>query len=123
MRHVVVVGEQEDHLAVLLTLRTQKDEFTGLPGQTLAPEARRWFRHHARFDANTVTDVLEHLEDGGGLLVHAVQAGVDRANHAAASSGQFVTRWRVLAAQFSYQGGELTLDGRLRRGAIKELHR
>ncbi len=46
MRHVMVVGEQEDYLAVLLTLQTEPDpEDPEKPGDTLTEEAQRWFRH------------------------------------------------------------------------------
>lgn len=46
MKEVVLVGEQEDFLAVLLTLQTDPDEFDPeRPGTTLTEEAQRWFRH------------------------------------------------------------------------------
>ncbi len=46
VKEAVVVGEQEDYLAVLLTLRTEPDEFEPeKPGTTLTEEARRWFRN------------------------------------------------------------------------------
>jgi len=40
VRHVVCVGEQEDHLAALMTLQTKDDG-----GEVLTEEAQRWFRH------------------------------------------------------------------------------
>jgi len=40
VRHVLVVGEQEDHVAVLMTLKTRDDA-----GEELTEEAQRWFRH------------------------------------------------------------------------------
>lgn len=67
IKHVVVVGEEEDYLAVLLTLQTEPDEFDPeKPGTTLTEESRRWFRH-ARFDMRNIEDVIENME--GGLQV------------------------------------------------------
>ncbi len=48
----------------------------------------------------TVEDVIENMEGG---LQFAIQAGVDRANQGVPSTSHFVHRWKVLAAQFSYQ--------------------
>ncbi len=48
----------------------------------------------------TVEDVIENMEGG---LQFAIQAGVDRANQGLPSTSHFVHRWKVLAAQFSYQ--------------------
>ncbi len=44
VRHVMVVGEGQDHLAALLTLHTDVDENTKLPGNVLTEDVRRWFR-------------------------------------------------------------------------------
>jgi hypothetical protein len=41
---VIVVGEGQEFLATLLTLDTDVDEKTKLPGNVLTEDVRRWFR-------------------------------------------------------------------------------
>ena len=45
LRHVMLVGQEEDYVAALMTLHTDKDEEKEGPGQTLTEDAQRWFRH------------------------------------------------------------------------------
>ncbi len=49
VRQVMVVGEGQDHLAALLTLHTDIDEKTKLPGNVLTEDVRRWFRQSRYF--------------------------------------------------------------------------
>ena len=41
----MVVGDQEDYLAVLLTLQTKIDSASNTPGKELTEEAKKWFRN------------------------------------------------------------------------------
>ncbi len=56
------------------------------------------------------------------MFQFAIQAGIDRANQSVPTTSRLIQCWKVLAAQFSYPSGELTIDGRLRRHAITEIH-
>lgn len=51
VRHAVVVGDQEEEIAVLLTLQTKNDPTTLVKTDNLTEEAMRWFRH-ARYDGS-----------------------------------------------------------------------
>ena len=94
----MVVGDGQDYLAVLLTLKTQTSERTGQPGPVLTEEIQRWFRY-ARFKIQTVDDVLEGLESG---LQHVIQAGIDRVNQLAKTSSQMLADWRIMPKPFTY---------------------
>lgn len=52
-------------------------------------------------DVVTMTDVARYMERG--LLRHAIQAGIDRANQRCVSQTYMVEQWKVLPAPFSYQ--------------------
>ena len=45
VRHAMLVGDQEQYLAVLLVLDTLLDQATQMPGKELTEDAQRWFRH------------------------------------------------------------------------------
>ena len=49
----MVVGTNQDYLAVLLTIQTKRDETTGKMTSELTDHAKRWFRF-ARYDVQTV---------------------------------------------------------------------
>ena len=106
----MVVGDGQDYLAVLLTLRTQVDERPlpeGHPAKAaqeghtaLTEETQRWFRY-ARFKMQTVDDVMEGLESRSGVQ-HVIQAGIDRVNQNTTTASQMINNWRVLPKQFTY---------------------
>ena len=106
----MVVGDGQDCLAVLLTLRTQVDERPlpeGHPAKAaqeghtaLTEETQRWFRY-ARFKMQTVDDVMEGLESRSGVQ-HVIQAGIDRVNQNTTTASQMINNWRVLPKQFTY---------------------
>merc|ERR1719415_501628 len=115
--HAMVVGTNEDYLAVLLTLQTKRDENTGKMSNEMTEDAKRWFRF-ARYEVNTVNDVLAHLDDG---LQHVIQAGIDRVNQGVRMTAHMISDWRIMP-QFTYESGELGLTGKLKRSAILEKH-
>ena len=113
----MVVGDDEDYLAVLLTLQTKRDETTGKMSNEMTEDAKRWFRF-ARYEVKTVNDVLAHLDDG---LQHVIQAGIDRVNQGVRMTAHMICDWRIMP-QFTYEGGELGLTGKVKRSAILEKH-
>ena len=115
--HAMVVGDDEDYLAVLLTLQTKRDETTGKMSNEMTEDAKRWFRF-ARYEVKTVNDVLAHLDDG---LQHVIQAGIDRVNQGVRMTAHMICDWRIMP-QFTYEGGELGLTGKVKRSAILEKH-
>ena len=94
----MVVGDDEDYLAVLLTLQTKRDENTGKMSNEMTEDAKRWFRF-ARYEVKTVNDVLAHLDDG---LQHVIQAGIDRVNQGVRMTAHMICDWRIMP-QFTYE--------------------
>jgi len=114
----MVVGDGQDYLAVLLTLQTTRDEKSGKMTTELTENAKRWFRF-ARYEVHTIGDVLDHLDHG---LQHVIQAGIDRANQGARATAHMICDWRIMPNQFTYEGGEIGLSGKMKRRAILEKH-
>lgn len=97
----MVVGNDQDYLAVLLTLDTMVDDKTGRTTSILTEDTQRWFRH-ARFKVQTVDEVIENLDHG---LQHVIQAGIDRVNQLAYSSSHMIGDWRIMPTSWSYEVG------------------
>jgi len=114
----MVVGEGQDYLAVLLTLQTKRCEKSGKRTKELTENAKRWFRF-ARYEVQSIGDVLDHLDHG---LQHVIQAGIDRANQCARVTAHMICDWRIMPNQFTYEGNELGLTGKMKRFAILEKH-
>jgi hypothetical protein len=49
VKQAMVIGEGQSYLAVLLTLHTNIDEKTKLPGKVLSDDAQRWFKNTRYF--------------------------------------------------------------------------
>ena len=97
VKHTMAVGDGQDYLAALLTLKTQSDTSQHQPS-VLTEETQRWFRY-ARFKIQTVDDAIESLDNG---LQHVIQAGIDRANQCADTASQLILDWRIMPWQFTY---------------------
>lgn len=118
VKQVMVIGDRQDYLAALLTIDTITDEKSGLPSNILTDEAQKWFRN-ARFDVRQVSDIMDNLDHG---LHHVIQAGIDRANQGVRTTSHMLADWRIINNQFTYQAGELGLNGKLKRSSIIENH-
>ena len=87
----MVVGSEQEYLAVLLTLQTKRNDATGKMTNELTDHAKKWFRF-ARYDVQTVNDVLTHLDHG---LQHVIQAGIDRVNQGVRMTAQVTWSGKV----------------------------
>ena len=96
--YAMVVGSEQEYLAVLLTLQTKRDDATGKMTNELTDHAKKWFRF-ARYDVQTVNDVLTHLDHG---LQHVIQAGIDRVNQGVRMTAHMIADWRIMP-QFTYE--------------------
>ena len=94
----MVVGSEQEYLAVLLTLQTKRNDATGKMTNELTDHAKKWFRF-ARYDVQTVNDVLTHLDHG---LQHVIQAGIDRVNQGVRMTAHMIADWRIMP-QFTYE--------------------
>ncbi|HSJ36291.1 MAG TPA: long-chain fatty acid--CoA ligase [Acidimicrobiia bacterium] len=97
---VMVVGDDRPYIAALVTID--------------AEEYPKWAAREG-IDLS-LSDARDHP-----ALVAAVQEAVDNANKAV-SKAESIRRFRILADDFSIEGGELTPTLKIRRGVIADRH-
>jgi len=112
----LVVGDDQPHLGLLITLDTIMDTEQGLPTHQLTLAAQKWFKA-ARFDVKTVSDVIKNKEAG---IKHVIQAGIDRTNQKAEKACHFIVEWDIKPISFSFITGEIGLTGKLNRRLLIE---
>jgi long-chain acyl-CoA synthetase len=94
----MVVGDGRPYIACLVTL----------DAEALGP----WARQHGKPDGATAADLA-----GDPDLIAEIQVAVDDANKAV-SKAESIRRFRVLAVDFTEQGGHLTPSLKIRRSVI-----
>ncbi len=94
----VVVGDNRSYIAALVTI--DQETFPG------------WAEKHGK-----TGEVADLLQDGD--LVGAVQDAVDRANKSV-SRAESIRKFKILAAEFSVEGGELTPTLKLKRNVVHD---
>jgi hypothetical protein len=57
------------------------------------------------------------LENG---LKHVIQAGIDRANQMSSSTAHMIQSWKIMPMPFTYQNGEISVTGQMKRRTILE---
>ncbi|HJC59469.1 MAG TPA: long-chain fatty acid--CoA ligase [Candidatus Dietzia intestinigallinarum] len=94
----VVVGDNRSYIAALVTI--DQETFPG------------WADKHGK--TGSVADLIQD-----GDLVGAVQDAVDRANRSV-SRAESIRKFKILAAEFSVEGGELTPTLKLKRNVVHD---
>ncbi|MGW8592012.1 AMP-dependent synthetase/ligase [Dietzia sp. NPDC055340] len=94
----VVVGDNRSYIAALVTIDPET-----FPG---------WAEKHGK--TGSVSDLIQD-----GDLVGAVQDAVDRANKSV-SRAESIRKFKILAAEFSVESGELTPTLKLKRNVVHE---
>lgn len=120
--NAMLVGDKQKYLSILLTLKTDVNEETGEPLDTLSPQCLRMMINLGSPQLRTVTDALVDLEKNPqGFLATAIQEGIQRYNdHHAVSRAQKVQRWMILPHDFSLPTGELNNTLKLKRNFVME---
>ncbi|XP_017475216.1 PREDICTED: long-chain-fatty-acid--CoA ligase bubblegum-like [Rhagoletis zephyria] len=125
--NALMVGDKRKYLTVLLTLKTNIDGETGLPTDTLHPDAIAWLHKlglsYACLSAVLRVPAFEENYDYKGAIpkpaqriVEAIESGLARANKNALSHAQRVQKFALLPHDFTLRTGELgpTLKSRRR---------
>ncbi|XP_063864426.1 long-chain-fatty-acid--CoA ligase ACSBG2-like isoform X2 [Scylla paramamosain] len=120
--NAMLVGDKQKYLSILLTLKTDVNEETGEPLDTLSPQCLKMMINLGLPQLHTVTDALIELEKNPqGVLATAIQEGIQRYNdHHAVSRAQKLQRWMVLPHDFSLFTGELNSTLKLKRSVVME---
>jgi len=124
LSNAMVCGDRRKYLTVLLTVKSQMDEDTGSPLDTLAPSVVKWCQERGVTGVHTVTDLRNHVNaDRSGVIGQALQAAIDTYNKKhAISNAQKVQRWSLLAHDFSLATGELNNTLKLKRSVAHKMY-
>ena len=87
------------------------------PTNKLTPTAIEWCKDLGRNNITTVEDILNGPD---GVIMGAIQAGIDRSNKMAVSNAARVQRWTILPSDVSMPGGELGPTLKLKRFAFNK---
>ncbi|XP_056459415.1 long-chain-fatty-acid--CoA ligase ACSBG2 [Gadus chalcogrammus] len=116
--NAMLIGDKRKFLSMLLTVKGQLNEETGVPTDELTAEAVEVCQRLGS-SATRVSEVC----GGRDRAVHAaIQEGINRVNERAASNAQRVQKWVVLDRDFSIIGGELGPTMKLRRPVVMKMY-
>ncbi|XP_039950932.1 long-chain-fatty-acid--CoA ligase heimdall-like [Bactrocera tryoni] len=129
--NALVVGDKRKFLVVLLTLKTDIDNATGLPHDTLHLDTVSWLKsldiHYTRLsEVLNIPAFTPSIDYKGSVIkpdqkvVAAVEAGLTRANRNALSRAQRVQKFALLPHDFTVPTGELGPTLKSRRAFICE---
>ncbi|XP_037959043.1 long-chain-fatty-acid--CoA ligase heimdall-like [Teleopsis dalmanni] len=127
--NAMLVGDRRKYLTVLLTLKTNIDNTTGLPSDMLSEETINWL---TSLDLN-YTKLSEVLNIPNDIkkedllkvkitlhprIVKSIEEGISRANKQAISNAQKVHKFSILPQDFSVVSEELGPTLKIRRSAV-----
>ena len=107
--NIMVVGEQQRFLTALITLKTEIDPATGVPTKKLTNEVVAYLEGIG-VSAKTSDEALA----ADKVKIH-INESLEKTNKKAVSRAATVRKWRLLPADFSLPGGELTATLKLKR--------
>ncbi|XP_062854876.1 long-chain-fatty-acid--CoA ligase ACSBG2 isoform X2 [Trichomycterus rosablanca] len=117
--NAMLIGDKLKFLSMLITLKSQVNNETGVPEDELTEEAVEWCRKLG----STSTRVSE-ICGGRDRLVHsAIQDGINRVNESSMSNAQRVQKFTVLEQDFSIAGGELGPTMKLKRPVVQKMYK
>eukprot|EP00762_Andalucia_godoyi_P007828 ANDGO_01758.mRNA.1 Very long-chain-fatty-acid--CoA ligase bubblegum len=111
--NIMVIGERRKFLSAVVTLRSKPDE-NGVPTKDLSASVIE-ILSAAGSKSTTTTDAAKDP-----IVIGIIQKGIDKANARAISSAQKIQKFRVLEADFTIDGGELTPTMKLKRRIVNE---
>ncbi|XKL64688.1 hypothetical protein PGB90_004774 [Kerria lacca] len=115
----VLIGDGKKYLSLLITLKSKKNNETGLPMDEIDPETKSWYRSlGCKYDK-----VSEIITNRPSEVYNAIQEGINRANLKAISSAQKIQKFTILPREFSHITGELGPTTKLRRWAVYEKYK
>ncbi|XP_018576089.1 long-chain-fatty-acid--CoA ligase ACSBG2 [Anoplophora glabripennis] len=112
-----LVGDRKKFLSILLTFKSEIDNETGAPLDTLTPSVQEWLIQLG-CPATTVTEILNAGPDS--RLLEALKKGIDRVNQQATSNAQRIQKLAVLPADFSVATGELGPTMKVKRRIVEQ---
>ncbi|KYQ58784.1 Long-chain-fatty-acid--CoA ligase ACSBG2 [Trachymyrmex zeteki] len=116
LSNIIVIGDQKKYLTVLVTLKSDMNEETGAPLDTLAPNVLKWAQSIGS-SAKTVTEVINFRDV---VIYGEIDKAIKRANMQAISNAQKVQKFEILPHDFSIPTGELGPTLKTKKNVIKK---
>ncbi|XP_011062484.1 PREDICTED: long-chain-fatty-acid--CoA ligase ACSBG2-like [Acromyrmex echinatior] len=118
LSNAMVIGDQKKYLIVLVTLKSDMNEETGAPLDTLAPDVLKW-AHSIGSSAKTVTEVINSRDVA---IYGEIDKAIKRANMQAISNAQKVQKFEILPHDFSIPTGELGPTLKLKKNVVQKMY-
>jgi len=112
----MVIGDKRKYLSMVVSLKTTVDAETGVPTDILAADSL-FVGEQIGSTAKTT-----HEAKACPLWKKYIDDGMKRANKKTTSNAQVVQKWKLITADFSEKGGELTPTLKLKRNVAADKH-
>ncbi|XP_070524552.1 very long-chain-fatty-acid--CoA ligase bubblegum isoform X2 [Cardiocondyla obscurior] len=112
----MVIGDKRKYLTVLVTLKSDMNEETGEPLDTLNSNVLKWAKSIGS-SAKTVTEVIGSRDPA---IYEEIDKAIKRANEQAISNAQKVQKFEILPRDFSISTGELGPTLKLKKNVVQE---
>ncbi|XP_034036051.1 long-chain-fatty-acid--CoA ligase ACSBG2 isoform X2 [Thalassophryne amazonica] len=117
--NAMLIGDKKKFLSMLLTIKCQVNEETGVPEDELTPEAVELCK---KLGSNATR--VSEMAGGRDRVIHdAIQEGINRVNEKAISNAQRIQKWIVLDQDFSVVGGQLGPTMKLKRPVVGKMYK
>ncbi|KYQ58785.1 Very long-chain-fatty-acid--CoA ligase bubblegum [Trachymyrmex zeteki] len=118
LNNAMVIGDQRKYLTVLVTLKSNMNEETGAPLDTLTPDVLIWAQSIGS-SAKTVTEVIKSRDTA---IYEEINKAIKRANMQAISNAQKIQKFEILPHDFSIPTGELGPTLKLKKNVVQKMY-
>ncbi|KAG5306071.1 ACBG2 ligase, partial [Acromyrmex insinuator] len=118
LSNAMIIGDRRKYLTVLVTLKSNINEETGAPLDTLAPDVLKWAQSIGS-SAKTVTEVISSRDT---TIYEEIDKAIKRANMQAISNAQKVQKFEILPHDFSIPTGELGPTLKLKKNVVQKMY-
>ncbi|KAG5326761.1 ACBG2 ligase, partial [Acromyrmex heyeri] len=118
LSNVMAVGDKRKYLTVLVTLKSNINEETGAPLDTLTPDVLKWAQSIGS-NAKTVTEVISSRD---AAIYEEINEAIKRSNMQAISNAQKVQKFEILPHDFSIPTGELGPTLKLKKNVVQKMY-
>lgn len=111
--NAMLIGENKKYLVILLTLKYNTDKQGNILNE-INDQCKPVLRNIGS-SANTYEQMIQNK-----AILDFVQKGINAANSRATSKAQEIKKWKIIAGDFTVDGGELTPTLKLKRKTATE---
>ena len=110
--NAIVIGDKRKYISCFLTFKVMVDKANNdMPIDELTPATIDW----CKSVGSNATNVNDILSGPDGIVMNAIQEGIDRANKRAISRAANIRKWKMLPLDISVATGELGPTLKLKR--------